>query len=179
MSLFVWLSCVPVTGAAIALLQVRARLRRTAPVRPLVVAPVAPSAIREYPGVYLVCQFRGLYGNYPCQFHPYRVKLTPGGLLLQPCHLFKTSRSALTVTDDLLSARVRPFESESEARRLFSSGLYRAGGPVEESGRVVVCCRTSGGLLEFAVERREQHLLMAWIDIVKHRPTAQRGPLLP
>jgi hypothetical protein len=94
---------------------------------------------------------------------------------MEPGHIFRTSLPTVTITEELLSAYVRPFESQREAQQLVSGGLYRPGRPLQEYGWVVVSCRTSQGLLEFAVQRGEEHLLMVYIDIIKHRQAERRG----
>jgi hypothetical protein len=96
---------------------------------------------------------------------------------MRPGLLLRVRLPAVTITEDLLSIRERPFESDEEARRFGNRGLYAADGPLRIYGRTVIRCRTSGGLLDFAVQKRDAHVLVGYLNITKVRQAARHSPL--
>ena len=61
-------------------------------------------------------------------------------------------------------ARARPFDSQREARQLGGAGQFAPGGLLQQSGSAVICCQTTGGLLEFAVRRPDVDLVLHFFE---------------
>ena len=122
----------------------------------------------------LVGYFRALYGtDYPRKFRGGHLDLSPGGPVFRPGLLLRPWMRTVAVREELISARVRPFESQREARRFLGTGVYAPGGPLEFVGSVVVSCQTFGGVLEFGVQREDVPLLLHYVELMDrraHRP---------
>jgi hypothetical protein len=107
---------------------------------------------------------RGLYGSYPQKFRGYMIHLTPDGLVLRPLLLLSFLWRQVLIQDQFISARVRPFANAREQRKFLSSGKYAPGGRLEHIGTSIISCRTSQGVLEFAVPRPDEPLMLHFID---------------
>lgn len=114
------------------------------------------TAIDQGETVWLMGLYRGLYGNYPKSFKVCRLYLAPDGPVIRPQGLF--SRKPILVTEDFISARVRQFSGPWEAFQVRGGGQYGPGGSLEQSGKVIISCVTSGGVLEFSVPRPDVEL---------------------
>lgn len=121
----------------------------------------------------LFCSFRGLYGSYPGKFRGYLVDLTRDGIILRPLLGLQFLRRQSQVREVVLSAWERPFADVHEARQLQATGLYGPGGALEWAGSSVVSCRTSEGVLEFAVRRPDVQLLLRYLSVLAARDAGQ------
>jgi hypothetical protein len=90
--------------------------------------------------------------------------LTPDGPVIRPLLFLRFLRQRIPVPEQVISARVRPFENQREAFKLLGAGQYAPGGVLEQSGSVVISCQTSGGLLEFAVRRPDVALMLHFLN---------------
>jgi hypothetical protein len=118
----------------------------------------------------VVCWFRGLYGNYRRKFYPYFLDLAPGGLVLRKGLLF-WERQRIPITEGLVSASLRPPASPQEARRVEANGTpYGSGGPMDVVGNQIIRCKTTEGILEFAIQRTDVPLLLHYITAHALRP---------
>jgi hypothetical protein len=122
------------------------------------------AAVDRGDGRRVFCSFRGLYGRYPRNFRGYLLDLTRDGPVLRPLVALGFLWKRLRITDPLISARVRPFESEGEARKLLATGQYAPGGSLEWAGTVVISCETAAGILEFAVKRPDVPLILRYFN---------------
>jgi hypothetical protein len=116
----------------------------------------------------MLCWFRGLYGDYPRGFYPYFLNLAPDGPVLRKYMLF-VERQRIPVREQLLSAKVRMPDSLKEARRIGSGGVYAAGGPLRQAGASIVSCATPLGILEFAVKRTDEALLLQYVEWMRQQ----------
>lgn len=112
----------------------------------------------------LFCSYRGLYGSYPRRFAGCMLDLTPDGPVIRPLLFMKFLRQRIPISEQVIEARVRPFDSPGEARQLLGAGQYGPGGGLEQSGSVVISCHTSGGLIEFAVKRPDVNLVLHFFN---------------
>ncbi len=121
------------------------------------------AAIDRGEGRTLFCYYRGLYGSYPRRFAGCMLDLTPDGPVIRPLLILKRWQR-IPVSEQVMGARVRPFDNKREAFELRGAGQYAQGGLLRPSGSVVVSCQTSGGLLEFAVMRPDVELVLHFFD---------------
>lgn len=111
------------------------------------------AAVDRGEGRRLFCYYRALYGQYPRRFMACMLDLTADGPVVSPLVFLRFLRQRIPVTEQVFSARVRPFESMTEAVRLLGSGQYGPGQLFEQAGYAVISCQTSRGILEFSVRR--------------------------
>ena len=123
-------------------------------------------AIDRGEGRKMLCQFRGLYGNYPRQYRGRFMLLSPDGLVLMEYLLFTVRRRTL-ITEEMLSARERVPDSRQEALSIGSGGLYAAGQPLQMAGKSIISCMTPLGVLEFAVKRADVPLFLHYVDCLR------------
>jgi hypothetical protein len=119
------------------------------------------AAVDRGEGRAVFCYYRGLYGSYPRRFAGCCLDLTADGPVIRPMLFLRFLRQRIPISERVIGARVRPFESHGEAFHLGGAGQYATGALLEQSGTVVISCETSGGVLEFAVRRPD-------IDLVLH-----------
>ena len=112
----------------------------------------------------VMCWFRGLYGTYNRKWHIYVLVLTPEEPLLRKSVPFRR-QVRIVITESLVSAWLRPPETLREGRRVGASGQYAPGGSLEHVGHQIVCCKTTEGILEFAVRRIDVPLLLQYITM--------------
>ncbi len=161
-------------GGGLALALIRARLRDNRSKQLLVVEPLKPTPVGDGWQADLLCWFRGLYGDYPREFRSCHVELTPGGLRLRARGLLRFRQPAFEIAEHVLSVRERPIGSGREARLMLgSAGLYGPDGPLREAGYTIACWRTSRGLLEFGVVRRDLPLFRQYTDVMRRRAVQQ------
>jgi hypothetical protein len=110
----------------------------------------------------VLCWFRGLYGRYRRKFYLYYLDLAPGGPVLRK-HLLFWVRERIPITEGLISASLRPPANRQEAFRIGASGMYGSGGPLEVVGNQIISCRTTEGVLEFAVKGTDVPLVLHYI----------------
>jgi hypothetical protein len=116
-----------------------------------------------------MCWFRGLYGNYSTRWHVYLVDLTPEQLVLRrPVPFRRDVRTP--ITEGLVSAWLRRPESLQEGRRIGASGQYAPGGSLEVVGHQIISCKTTEGILEFAVRQVDVPLLLQYITMKAQIP---------
>jgi hypothetical protein len=127
------------------------------------------AAIDRGEGRTMPCWFRGLYGDYPRRFRGYFLDLAPDRPVLREFWVPFVVRRRIPITEDLISARVRPFESTREARRFVSTGLYAPEGPLQWAGNAIVSYQTPQGVLEFGVKRADVPLLLHYADLMRQR----------
>jgi len=127
------------------------------------------AAIDREEGRTVFCHYRGLYGSYPRRFAGCWLDMTPDGPVIRPMLFLRSLWQRIPVSEQLIEARVRPFENQHEARQLAGAGRYAAGGMLEQAGSVVISCQTSGGLLEFAVRRPDVDLVLHFFDRLAER----------
>lgn len=131
------------------------------------------AAIDRGDGRAVFCYYRGLYGSYPRRFAGCWLDLTADGAVIRPMLFLRFLRQRIPVSERVIGARVRSFESHGEALRLAGAGQYATGGLLEQSGFVVISCETSGGLLEFAVRRPDIDLVLHFFErLAEHAPGA-------
>jgi hypothetical protein len=118
--------------------------------------------------------FRGRYGSYPRKFRGYMIDLTPDGLVLRPMLLLGFLWQRVRIREQLISAGVRPFADEREARQFLATGRYASGRPLQSAGTAMISCRTSHGVLEFAVKQPDLPLMLHFLNrqIEKQHPPA-------
>ena len=121
------------------------------------------AAIDQGEGRTLLCSYRGLYGSYPRRFAGCMLDLTLEGPLIRPLLILKRWQR-IPISEQMIWARVRRFDNQREAFKLGGAGQYAPGGLLQQSGSVVICCQTSGGLLEFAVRRPDVDLVLHFFD---------------
>lgn len=126
------------------------------------------SAVDRGETVSFICYFRRLYGDGPRQFCGYFLELTAKGPVLRQQWLFIVRRR-IAIPEELLSAHVRPFESQQEARRFASTGIYAPGAAREWDGSSIVSCQTPVGEIEFGVGRRHVRVLLHYIKVLRRR----------
>jgi hypothetical protein len=122
------------------------------------------AAIDRGDGRTVFCYYRGLYGSYPRRFAGCWLDLTPDGPVIRPMLFLRFLRQRIPISEQVIGARARPFDSQREAYRVGGAGQYATGGLLEQSGSVVISCETSGGLLEFAVRRPDIDLVLHFFD---------------
>lgn len=129
------------------------------------------AAIDRGEGRTVFCSYRGSYGSYPKRFAGCMLDLTPEGPVIRPMLFLRFLWQRIPISERVIGAEVRPFENQREAFQLASTGQFAPGGLLQQSGSVVICCQTSGGLLEFAVRRPD-------VDLVLHffRRIAEQAP---
>ena len=116
------------------------------------------------------CYIRRLYGDQPERFRSWFMELAPDGpVVYRKLFLFVVTKPRMPLPERILSARVRPFESHSEARRFASIGKFGPGGPREWDGMSILSCQTDRGVLEIAVWRRDLDLVQHYIDAQRRR----------
>jgi hypothetical protein len=117
------------------------------------------------------CYIRRLYGHQPQRFSGWLMELAPDGpVLYRKLFFLFVIRRKMPLPERILSARVRPFESQAEARRFASTGIFEAGsGPWEWAGSSILSCQTDRGMMEIAVGRRDVSLLLHYIDMQRAR----------
>jgi len=113
--------------------------------------------------VTVYCAYRGTYGNYPRRFMGCWLDLAPDGLIIRPMLLLAFLWRRIPVAEDIHSAQTRPFASQWEAANWRGSGAYASGGALQQAGKVVISCRTSAGVLEFAVPRPDVPLVLHYL----------------
>jgi len=123
------------------------------------------------------CSYRGLYGSYPRRFAGCMLDLTPDGPVIRPLLLLRFLWQRIPISEQVAWARVRPFDNQREARNLLGAGQYSQGGMLEQSGSVVICCETTGGVLEFAVRRPDADLVLHFFNRMAEQ--AGRAPEMP
>lgn len=121
------------------------------------------AAIDRGEGRTLFCYYRGLYGSYPRRFAGCMLDLTSDGPVIRPVLILKRWQR-VPVSEQVIEARVRQFDNQGEAFKLAGAGQYASGGLLQQSGSVVICCQTSGGLLEFAVRRPDVDLVLHFFN---------------
>lgn len=121
------------------------------------------AAIDQGEGRTLFCSYRGMYGSYPRRFAGCMLDLTPAGPVIRPLLILKR-RQRIPISEQVIGARIRPFDNQREAFKLAGAGQYAPGGLLQQSGSVVICCQTSGGLLEFAVRRPDVDLVLHFFN---------------
>jgi hypothetical protein len=110
------------------------------------------------------CAYRGTYGSYPRRFMGCWLDLAPDGPVIRPMLFLAFLWRRIPVTEDIRSAQARPFASQWEAVNWRGSGAYAAGGALQQAGKVVISCRTSAGVLEFAVSRPDVQLVLHYFS---------------
>lgn len=113
----------------------------------------------------MVCWFRGLYGSYRREFYSYFLDLTPQGLVLRKYVLFRL-RWTVPVTEGLEAAWLRPTSCRKEALRVGTRGTPGSAGVAANQ---IVCCRTTEGILEFAVKLTDVPLLLHYVTMIAHK----------
>ena len=121
----------------------------------------------------VICRYRGLYGNYSRKWLIFFLDLAPAELVLHHYVLFR-GRVRIPITEALISASLRPPASPQEARHIGASGQYAPGGSMELVGQQIVSCKTTGGIIEFAVRRTDVALLLHYVT--KHATKADASP---
>ncbi len=106
----------------------------------------------------VACMFRGTYGRYPRRFRQKMLDLTSDALVLRP-FWYSLNRRPMTITERVLSAQVRPRNFKTDWN-IKATGVYAPGSRLEWAGFEVVSCRTSAGILEFAVPRPDVPLVL-------------------
>jgi hypothetical protein len=108
------------------------------------------------------CVIRGTYGGYPRRFLIQRMAdLTPDGILVRPYWLIGRK---FRVTEDILEAHVRPRNWRTDWNLRGGAGAYTADGGQSYLGMEVITCRTSGGIIEFAIPRADVPLMLHYIS---------------
>lgn len=128
------------------------------------------AAVSRGETVWVVCSYRGNYGNYPNRFMGCYLDLAPGGPVIRPMLFFGQFWRRIPVMEKIISVQVRPFSGWREAARVAGGGQYAAGGSLEQSGRVPISCTTSGGVLEFAVPRPDVDLVLYYFGSLIEEP---------
>lgn len=101
--------------------------------------------------VILLGGFRGDYGKFR--------RLFAGVLYLEPrIPVLHWLWWRFPVTDQILSARVRPFKSSWEKARKENSGEFNL------EKRVIIECVTEGGILEFGVGKTDADLVLHYLN---------------
>jgi hypothetical protein len=121
------------------------------------------AAIDAGEGRTLFCYYRGLFGSYPRRFAGCMLDLTRDGAVIRPLLILRRWQR-IAISEQVTGAWVRPFDDKREAFRLGGAGQYAPGGLLQQSGSVVICCQTPGGLLEFAVRRPDVDLVLHFFD---------------
>jgi hypothetical protein len=122
------------------------------------------AAIDRDEGRTVFCYYRGMYGSYPRRFAGCMLDLTTDGPVIRPMLFLRSFRERIPITEPVIGAQARPFDSQREALQMASAGQFARGGLLEQSGYVVISCQTSGGLLEFAVRRPDVDLVLHFFD---------------
>lgn len=140
-----------------------ARLRE--PMRSARIAEAGIAAVDGGRHRRFLCSVRGTYGAFQGRYHGGFIDLGPDGPVLLRYMLFVV-RSRVPITEELLTAQVRPLESQEEVRR-FAAALYAAGSPLAAFGRVIVSCQTPLGLLDFAIRRQDVPVFLHYVELMR------------
>lgn len=124
--------------------------------------------------VRMLSWYRGTYGDWPRRFMGCWLDLEPGGPVIRPMLFLSFLWRRIPVQEKIISAGVRPFTSRLEAWNLGGSGRYARGGLLEQTGSVVVACRTGQGALEFAVHRADVPLFLHYVSRLADARPASR-----
>jgi hypothetical protein len=112
----------------------------------------------------LACLFRGEYGGYPRRFRRKMLDLTPAGAVLRP-FWSSPSRTRFRIdVGEIETAHPRPRVNRTDLN-VPATGVYRQGGIFNYAGFEVVECKTSSGLLEFAVPRPDVPLMLHYLGL--------------
>jgi hypothetical protein len=118
--------------------------------------------------------FRGLYGSYSTRWHFYFADLTREELVLRRRVPFR-GEVRIPVTEQLVSAWLRAPASLQEGLRIGASGQYAPGGSLEAAGHQIVSCKTTEGVLEFAVRHVDVPLLLQYVTMKAQTPHSPGG----
>ncbi|HEV2373271.1 MAG TPA: hypothetical protein VGS19_13995 [Streptosporangiaceae bacterium] len=130
------------------------------------------AAVDSGEGRTVYCSFRGLYGSFPRRFRGYFLDLTADGPVLRPFLGFSFLWRRIPIHAHVVSAKIRPFKDGREALDLMSTGQYAPGGKLEWAGSEIISCRTTEGVLEFAVKRPDVPLVLHYLDRLSQRDNA-------
>lgn len=108
------------------------------------------------------CLFRGLYGAYPRRFRAMKLELLASGLVVSS-HWWAIPRRRFVIRESIGSANVRERNPKTDWN-VRSGGMYAAGSTFQWSGSDVIICKTSLGVLEFAVPRVDVALVLHFIN---------------
>jgi hypothetical protein len=105
--------------------------------------------------------FRGTDDKYPNRFSQRLLDLTPEGIMVRP-FWSSLNRRKFMIEEDIIDAHVRPrnFQTDWNVR---SGGAYTSDGPLAAAGFDVITCRTTAGMVEFAVPRPDVPLMLHYI----------------
>jgi hypothetical protein len=118
----------------------------------------------------IICSRLAEYGDHPKRLRGGYLDLTPQGPVLRPGLIPRLWRRPFLVTDELLSAEVRPFTSENEAFKWGSSGLRSPDdGLLGWAAFVPVRCQTSRGILEVGVMKADVPLFLHYVELTRRR----------
>lgn len=114
--------------------------------------------------VTVLCAYRGTYGDCPKRFMACWLDLDPDGPVIRPMLFLSFLWKRIRVSGQIEDAWVAPFANEWEALNWRGSGMYATGGVLEQAGKMVISCRTSAGVLEFAVSRPDVPLVLHYLS---------------
>lgn len=120
-------------------------------------------AIDRGEGRTVACLFRGMYGAYPRRFKRKMLELTPDCLIVRP-FWSSPSRSRFKIgRDEITDGQLRS-RSFSTDINVPATGVYSPGGIFGWAGFDTILCKTSSGMLEFAVPRPDVPLFLHYIS---------------
>lgn len=153
------------------------RNRFRSPAKTAIEADIA--AMERGEGRTAFCSFRGLYGEYPRRFRGCWLDMKDDTLVLRPLLIVQRIRGKrIVITEQVLEAHARAFDSAPEALKMGSTGLFGPGEPLAFAGSVVISCRTARGILEFAVRRPDVELVLHFFArLASKGSNAGRGEL--
>jgi hypothetical protein len=151
-------------GAAYPLDVIRNRFR--GPSQSAIAADIA--AVDNGTARTVACMFRADYGDYPRRFTQRMLDLLPNGPVVRP-FWYSLRRARFRIDEPVVTAFVRSRNPRTDWN-VRATGMYSAGARLEWAGFEVISCRTSLGVLEFAVPRPDVPLLVHYLNNVCRRP---------
>lgn len=124
--------------------------------------------------VNICASIRRLYGDQQGRWRGNVMELAPDGpVVFRKLFFFITIMRRTHLPERILSAKVRPFVSRTEAMRFASTGIFGPGGPREWDGFVILSCQTDLGEMEISVVRRNVSLVLHYFDVLRKRREEQ------
>lgn len=115
----------------------------------------------------VACLFRGTYGQYPKRFRQQMLDLLPGVPVVRP-FWYAIRRERFRIEEPITSAHVRSRDPKTD-RNVRATGIYATGKPLSWAGFVVVHCRTSLGVIDFAVPRPDVPLILHYFNDIMQK----------
>jgi hypothetical protein len=119
--------------------------------------------------------FRATDGGYPKRFRQKLLYLTPDGMVIRSPVWMSLRRRAFQISEDVLDAHIRPYNFKTDYN-VKGAGIHAKGQPFDWAGFEIITCRTSRGLIEFAIPRPDVPTALHYLGGIKGKePVSDPG----